>query len=322
MHARISRRVFSILLFCLAGPALAQGFPNRPVRLLVPTVPGGGLDVVARLVATPLTENLGKAVVVDNRSGASGAIALETTARATADGHTMMIFSSSQIIHAELNKTPYDMFRDFAPVIQTTSAPYVLTVHPGLPVRSVSEFIAHAKAHPGTLNYASSGIATLQQLATELFASTVGVKLVHVPYKGVGQAFPDLMSGRTQLTMSSVSAMASLIRSKALRAIAVTSTQRTAMLPEVQTMIEAGVAGFVVTQWHGILAPAATPRAIVERLNREIAKVLQQPEVLAKLTADATDVAGGSPQQFAAHMKSEREKWAAVIRQTGLTAAQ
>ena len=319
MHLRMSRLTLPLILFFLAGPAVAQSYPSRPVRFLVPTVPGGGLDVVARVVATPLTESLGKAVVVDNRSGASGAIALETTARATPDGHTIMIFSVSQIIHAELNKTPYDMFRDFAPVSQTTSAPYVLTVHPGLPAKSVNEFIAYAKAHPGALNYASSGIATLQQLATELFASIVGIKLVHVPYKGVGQAFPDLLSGRTQMTLSSVSAMANLIRSKGLRAIAVTSTQRTAMLPDVPTMIEAGVQGFVVTQWHGVLAPAHTPRAIIDRLNREIVNVLQQPEVLSKLTADGTDAVGSSPQQFAVHMRSERDKWTKVTRQLGLS---
>lgn len=315
-----------LILFSLgSGAALAQSpsasgqaYPTRPVRLLVPTVPGGGLDIVARLVATPLTESLGKAVVVDNRPGASGAIALETTARATPDGHTIMTFSVSQIIHAELNKTSYDMFRDFAPVSQTAAAPYVLTVHPQLPAKSVSEFITHAKANPGTLNYASSGIATLQQLATELFASIVGIKLVHVPYKGVGQAFPDLLSGRTQMTMSSVSAMANLIRSKGLRAIAVTTEKRTAMLPEVPTMIEAGVPGFVVTQWHGVLAPAGTPRAIIDRLQRDIVKALQQPDVLAKLTADGTEAVGSSPQQFAAHMKSERAKWVKVIKQLGL----
>ena len=310
-----------LALFILAtASAFAQTYPSRPVRLLVPTVPGGGLDIVARLVATPLTESLGKAVVVDNRPGASGAIALETTARATPDGHTIVTISVSQILHAELNKTPYDIFRDFAPVSQTASAPYVLTVHTSVPAKSVGEFVSYAKANPGTLNYASSGIATLQQLATELFASIVGVKLVHVPYKGVGQAFPDLLSGRTQMTMSSVSAMANLIRSKGIRAIAVTSAQRTAMLPEVPTMIEAGIPGFVVTQWHGILAPAGTPRPVIERLQRDIAKGLQQPDVVAKLTADGTDAVGSSPQQFAAHMKSERAKWQKVIRQLGLKA--
>ena len=281
-----------------------QGYPTRPIRFLVPTAPGGGLDVIARVVAPPLTESLGKSVVVDNRGGASGAIALETTARAAPDGHTIMIFSVSQVISSEMIKSSVDIFRDFAPVSQIAAAPYVLTVHPQLPIKSVSEFVAYAKAHPGELNYASSGVATLQQLATELFASIVRIKLVHVPYKGVGQAFPDLLSGRTQMTMSSVASMANLIRSKGVRAIAVTTAQRTAMLPDVPTMIEAGIPGFVVTQWHGMLAPAGTPRPIIERLHADIVKALQQPDVIARLAADGTEGVGSTPQQFAAHMKA------------------
>jgi tripartite-type tricarboxylate transporter receptor subunit TctC len=310
----------ALILLLSSAAAPAQSYPTRPIRLLVPTAPGGGLDVIARIVAPPLTESLGKSVVVDNRPGASGAIALETTARAAADGHTLMIFSVSQIIQAEMTKAAsYNMFRDFAPVSQVAAAPYVLTVHPQLPPKTVGEFIAYARARPGELNYASSGIATLQQLAMELLGATVGIKFVHVPYKGVGQAFPDLLSGRTQLTMSSVASMANLIRSKGVRPLAVTSTERTKMLPEVPTMIEAGVPGFVVTQWHGLLAPANTPRPVLERLHRDIVKALQQPEVISRLAADGTDGVGSPPQQLAAHMKSEREKWVKVIRQTGIS---
>ena len=324
MQRWIVRRGLAIGLLLLAGAAAAQmstaSYPNRPIRLLVPTVPGGGLDIIARVMAVPLTESLGKSVVVDNRSGASGSIALETTARAAPDGHTVMIFSVSQILHAELNRTSYDMFRDFTPVSQIAAAPYVLTVAGQLPTKSVSEFIAYARARPGELNYASSGIATLQQLATELFSSMVGIKLTHVPYKGVGQSFPDLISGRTQLTMSSVAAMASLIRSKGVRALAVTTEKRTAMLPDVPTMIESGVPGFLVTQWHGLLAPRNTPKAIVDRLQRDIVKGLQQPEVLSRLSTDGTEAVGSTPQQFAVHMQSEREKWVKVIKQLGLTA--
>ena len=308
-----------LILFFLAGLSEAQAYPTRPIRFLVPTAPGGGLDVIARVMAPPLTESLGKTVVVDNRGGASGAIALETTARAAPDGHTIMIFSVSQIISSEMNKTSIDMFRDFSPVSQIAAAPYVLTVHPQLPMKSVSEFVAYARAHPGELNYASSGVATLQQLATELFASIVGIKLVHVPYKGVGQAFPDLLSGRTQMTMSSAASMANLIRSKGVRAIAVTTARRTAMLPDVPTMIEAGIPGFVVTQWHGMLAPAGTPRPVLERLHGDIVKALQQPDVIARLAADGTEGVGSTPQQFAAHMKAEREKWVKVIKETGIS---
>src|SRR3954466_6691085 len=190
----------ALVLACSALNALGQDYPARPIRLLTPVVPGGGLDFIARLVAPPLTESLGKSVVVDNRPGASGAIAMEITARAAPDGYTLAIFSVSQVIYAEMNKTNYDMFRDFAPVSQVAASPYVLAVSAQLPANSVSEFIAHAKANPDKLGYATSGVATLQQLATELFASTVGIKLVHVPYKGVGAAFPDLIAGRTPLT--------------------------------------------------------------------------------------------------------------------------
>ena len=302
------------------GDAQAQVYPSRPVRLLVPTVPGGGLDLVARLMAPQLTESLDKPVVVDNRPGASGAIALDITARAASDGHTLVVFSVSQVIHAELNKTPYDMFRDFAPVSQTAAAPYVLTVNPSLPMKSVKDFVAYAKANPRKLNYASSGVATLQQLATEWLALETGIALVHVPYKGIGQAFPDLLSGRTQMTMSSLSAMSALIRSKGVRPLAVTSAKRATMLPDVPTMTEAGVPGFVVTQWHGMLAPAGTPPRVLERLHREIVKALRQPDVAARLAADGTDAVGSAPRELAAHMKSERDVWVRVIKRAGIQA--
>jgi tripartite-type tricarboxylate transporter receptor subunit TctC len=271
------------------------------------------------MIAPSLTESLGKPVVVDNRSGASGVIAMEITAHAAPDGYTLAIFSVSQVIYAELNKTSYNMFRDFAPVSQVAAAPYLLAVSMQLPAASVSELITYAKANPAKLTYATSGIATLQQLATELFAATVGVKLVHVPYKGVGAAFPDLISGRTHMTISSVAALAGLIRSKFLRPLAVTTTQRTAMLPEVPTMTEAGVPGFVVTQWHGIVAPAGTPQPIVERLYRDIATALKNADVVARLATDGTQGVGSTPQQFAAHMKAEREKWTQAIKQAGIS---
>jgi tripartite-type tricarboxylate transporter receptor subunit TctC len=309
----------ALILLSAAASTIAQSYPARPIRVLTPNAPGGGLDVIARMIAPALTDNLGRAVVVDNRPGASGAIAMEIAAHAAPDGYTLAIFSVSQVIYAELNKANYAMFRDFAPVSQVAASPYVLAVSAQLPANSVSEFIAYAKANPDKLGYATSGVATLQQLATELFASTVGIKLVHVPYKGVGAAFPDLIAGRTPLTISSVASLAGLLRSKLLRPLAVTTTQRTAMLPEVPTMIEAGIPGFVVTQWHGIVAPAGTPHAIIDRLHQGIARSLQQPEVAARLAADGTEAVGSSPQQFAAHMKSEREKWTAAIKQAGIT---
>ena len=265
---RCARYGIALMLAAVAATAVAQSYPARPIRLLTPNAPGGGLDVIARLIAPSLTEDLGRAVVVDNRAGASGSIAMEIAAHAAPDGYTLAIFSVSQVIYAELNKANYDMFRDFAPVSQIAASPYVLAVSTHLPANSVNELIAHAKANPGKLVYATAGVATLQQLATELFASLAGIKLIHVPYKGVGAAFPDMIAGRTHMTISSVASLAGLLRSKFLRPLAVTTSQRTAMLPEVPTMIEAGMPGFVVTQWHGTVAPAGTPRAVVERLHQ------------------------------------------------------
>ena len=312
-------RLLAVALLLQVSLAYAQDYPARPIRMLAPIAPGGGLDVIARILAPSLSENLGKSVVVDNRPGASGAIAMEITAHSAPDGYTLAIFSVSQVIYAELNKTNYNMFRDFAPVSQAAAAPYVLAVYPQLPAGSVAELIAYAKANPGKLTYASSGIATLQQLSTEMLASIAGVKFTHVPYKGVGAAFPDLIAGRTSMTISSVASLAGMFRGKFLRPLAVTTSQRTAMLPEVPTMIEAGIPGFLVTQWHGIVAPAGTPRAIVERLHRELVKSLRNPEVAARLAADGTETVGSTPAEFAAHMKAERTKWIQAIKQSGIS---
>ncbi len=310
----------ALVLLPGGGAALAQSYPTKPIRLIVPFVPGGGLDFIARLISPKLSDSLGQTIVVDNRPGASGSIGLELAARAPADGYTLGIFSASHVIHSTLYKTSYDLFRDFAPVTQTSAAPYVFAVYPALPVTSVSEFIAYARANPGKLNYASSGHGTLQHLVTELFAVTVGVKLVHVPYKGVAAAYPDLLSGRVHMIAASITALAPLIRSKSVRALGVTSVQRMALLPEVPTMIEAGIPGFTVTQWHGTLAPAGTPRPVVERLHREIVKALQEPEVAARLANDGTDIVGSSPREFAAYLKAEQQRWAKVITQAGIRA--
>ncbi len=318
MAARFRPFLALLALAVPAACAVAADYPSRPIRLLCPIAPGGGLDVIARSIAPPLSENLKASVVVDNRPGASGAIAMEVTANAARDGYTLVIMSVTAVIYPELNKTPYDIERNFAPVTQVSASPYVLAVHPSLP-GTLNEFIAHARANPGKLAYGSSGVASLQQLSAELFSSITGVKMVHVPYKGIGAGFPDLIAGRTQLTISSTASMAGLFRSKYLRPLAVTTAQRTPMLPEVPTMVESGVPGFVVTQWHGLLAPAGTPKAIVERVQQGVATILKQPDVLARLAADGTDPVGSSPAQFAAHMKAERAKWIKAIKDAGIT---
>ena len=318
----------ALLLSLAAGMPVAQtattgsgpSYPSRPIRVIVPVGPGGGLDFVARLIGLKLTDSLGQSVVVDNRPGASGTIGLELTARAAPDGQTLLVMGAGHVAYAIIYKTSYDLFRDFTPVSQVTSSPYVFAVHPGLPSKSVSELTAYARAYPGKLNYASTGNGTLQHLATEFYGVLAGVELVHVPYKGLGAAFPDLLSGRVHLIMASAPSIVPHIRSRALRPLAVTGARRVVALPELPTMIDAGVPGFDVTQWQGMLAPAGTPRSIVECLYREITNVLQQPDVASRLANDGADGVGSPPREFAAFLKAEHAKWADVVRQAGIRA--
>lgn len=299
-----------------APPASAQSstYPTRPVRVIVSSGAGGGLDLVTRLVATPLSEALGQTVVVDNRAGASGSIAAELAAQAAPDGYTLMMLSASLVVYGVVNRTRYDLFRDFDAVSQVAASPYLLTVHPTLPVQSVKELIAYAKGHPGKLNYASTGAASLAHLAGELFALQTGTQLVHVPYKGVGAALPDLLVGRIQMSFFSGGSVASHVRTQKLKALAIASPVRAKIAPEVPTMAEAGVHNFLVTQWHGLLAPRGTPRALVERLHGEIAKAVARPDVAARLAQEGTEPIASTPQAFAAHLKTEAAQWASVAK--------
>lgn len=289
-------------------------YPTRPIRMIVASGAGGGLDFVARLVSPRITESVGQQVVVDNRAGASGSIAAELAANATPDGYTVMLMSASLVVYGIVNKTRYDLYRDFAPVSQVAAAPYILTVNPGVPVSSVKELIAYAKKSPTKLNYASTGNASFAHLATELFAHTSGIQLVHVPYKGVGAALPDMLSGQVQLSLLSVGSVYSHVRSGKLKALAIATRSRARVAPQLPTMIEAGVPNFVVTQWHGLLAPRATPRAIVERLYREVAAAVNHPDVASRFALDGTEGVGSTPAQFAEHLKSERDQWAKVVK--------
>ena len=296
----------------------AQSYPTKPIRMIVASGTGGGLDFVARLVGPKLAEGLGQIVVVDNRAGASGSIAGELTAQAAPDGYTVILLSASLVVYGAVNRTRYDLFRDFAPVSQVAAGPYILTVPPSLPVKSVKELIAYAKAAPSKLNYASTGTASLAHLATEWFRIITGIDLVHIPYKGVGAAFPDMLSGQIHLSLLSVASVFSHVRSNRLRALAIATAVRARVAPEIPTMIEAGVPGFVVTQWHGLLAPHGTPQPIIDRLHAEVVKVIQHPDVVSRLSADGTEGVGSSPAQFAAHLKFEHDTWSKVAKQTGL----
>lgn len=306
-----------VAMLAISSPqAVAQGaqYPNKPIRMTVSSGAGGGLDFVTRLVSTPLGEALGQTVVVDNRAGASGSIAAEVTSRAAPDGYTLMMLSASLVVYGVVNKTRYDLFRDFAPISQVAASPYILTVHPSLPVKSVQELIAYAKANPAKLNYASTGTASLAHLSGALFAMSTGAQLLHVPYKGVGAALTDMLSGQVQMSFLSGGSVYGQVRNHKLRALAIASTERAKMAPELPTVIESGVPGFAVTQWHGLLAPSGTPRAIIERIHVEIVKAVQRPEVVSRLALDGTEAVGSSPKEFAAFLGSERDKWAKVAK--------
>ncbi len=302
-----------LALLAAAPHALAQPtarYPTKPIRMTVSSGTGGGLDLVSRLAATAMTESLGQSVVVDNRAGASGSIAAEITALAPPDGYTVMMLSASLVVYGVVNKTRYDLYRDFDAISQLAQSPYILCVHPSLPVKSVQELLAYARANPTKLSYASTGNASLGHLATALLASNAAVQMTHVPYKGVGAALTDLLSGQVQISFLSGGSLYSQIRAQKLRALAVASTARSKASPDLPTMSEAGVPGYIVTQWHGLLAPRGVPRPIVERLHREVVKAIQRPDVTARLALDGTEGVASSPEQFAAFLQAERTQWA------------
>jgi len=314
------RRAFTTLILCVAaaGMAYAQPYPARPFRMILPYPPGGGIDIVLRLIQPSLARTLGETMVIDNRPGASGSIGMELAARATPDGYNLVTFSASLVIYSAISRTNYDLFGDFQPITQFTAAPYVLVIYPGLPVKSVKDLVAYAKANPGKLNYASSGHGSLQHLAAEWFATAAGVRITHIPYKGIGTALPDLTAGRSHLMLASVTSMVPYIRNGRLRALAVTTARRTRELPGAVTLIEAGLRDFLVTQWIGAAAPKATPRRIVDILQRAMAKALREPDVAAALDRDGTDAIGNTPDEFAALIRAEHGKWLDIASKAGI----
>jgi tripartite-type tricarboxylate transporter receptor subunit TctC len=318
MNSILQNGILAAAAFMMALPqASAQApasYPNKPIRVIVASGAGGGLDFVARLVATPMSEALGQTVVVDNRAGASGSIAAELTSVAPPDGYTLMLLSASLVVYGIVNKTRYDLYSDFAPISQVAAAPYILTVHPGVPAKSVKELVAYAKANPSKLNFASTGNASLAHLAGELFATSTGTQLVHIPYKGVGAALTDMLSGQIQMSILSMGSVYSQVRAGKLRAIAIATATRAKLAPEVPTMVESGLPGFLVTQWHGLLAPRGTPRVIIDRLHHEVVKAIKRPDVVSRLALDGTEGIGSSPEEFAAHLKTEREQWTKVAK--------
>jgi tripartite-type tricarboxylate transporter receptor subunit TctC len=286
---------------------------------VVPFPPGGATDILARDVAQKLTEAWGQSVVVDNRPGAGGNIGSELVAKAPPDGYTLLMGTvGTHAINASLYaKMPYDHIRDFAPVILVAGVPNVLVVNPALPVNTVAELIAYAKANPGKLNFASSGNGTSIHLSGELFKVMAGVQMTHVPYKGSAPAVADLISGQVQLMFDNLPPSLPQIKAGKLRALAVTSSTRAPALPDVPTMAEAGLPGFEASSWFGVLAPAGTPPAIVAKLNAEIARWLATPEAKERLSKQGADAAGGSPEDFVKHIAAETTKWAKVVKDSG-----
>ncbi len=318
MQKNYPRLLFAVALFSVAGFVCAQNYPAKPVRVIVPVGPGGGLDFVARLLAPKLSDAMGQTVVIDNRAGASGNIGVELAAQAAADGYTLIFLSASSVVSAVMAKTRFDLMRDFAPVSLTSALPTVLAVNPSLPAQSIAGLIAYAKINPRKINYGSTGNGTILHLAGALFGLAAGIELVHVPYKGVAAATVDLLAAQIQMNFANLGTVQPHVKAGRLRMLAVTSQRRTKAAPELPTMMEAGLPGFVISQWHGMLAPAAVPRAVVERLHREITGILQQPAMLTRLEDSGMEAVASTPQEFAVSLKNDHEKWATVIRQTGL----
>lgn len=297
--------------------AHAQNFPTRPVRVIVPLAAGGGMDTVTRSLAQKLTETFGENFVVDNRPGAGSQVGLEILGSSAADGHTLMMISATTVIHPMLYGSRFDIVRDFAPVSQVTAQGYVLVVHPAIPAKSVSELVEYVRANPGKLNYSSSGIGSPIHMSTELFQIATGTRMVHVPYKGMGAAYADLVGGRIQLSFATIISSMTHVKSGRLRALAVTPAKRAPALPDIPTLGEAGVP-VVVVNWYGLIAPAGTPKAVIGRISGETAKAMHLPEVMKRLVAEGSEAVGSSPQEFAAHIRAERDQWTKVIKQAGI----
>jgi len=315
-------KALSLLLLALAvDHAFAQGtaYPAKPVRIVVPSSPGGGTDILARLLAQKLTENLGQQFVVENRPGAGQIIGIEAVARSAPDGYTLLMAASAIVINEVLyKKPPYDTLRDFAPITLGASLPNILVVHPALPAKSVRELIALAKARPGMLNYSSAGSGTSPHVSMELFRIMSGITLTHIPYKGTGPATVDLVAGQVQLSMPNVLTALPQIKGGKLRALGVTSAKRASGLPDIPAIAEAGVPGYEAIQWYGLLAPAGTSRDVVNKLQSETAKILVLQEVKERLAADGADAVGNRPQEFAAYIKAEIDKWSKVVKAGGI----
>ena len=301
-----------------ASPAFAQSYPSRPIRVVVPFSPGGAVDGPMRLIAEELSKRLGQGIIVDNKPGAGATIGADIVAKSAPDGYTLLLASQTNAISASLYpQLPFDPVADFAPVSLIAREPGVVVVTPSLPVNTLQEFIAYVKAHPGQVDYASSGNGSGQHLFAALLASMTGMKMNHIPYRGSGQATTDLIGGRVQMSMPGMAGMLGHIRSGKLRALAVTGATRAPQLPDVPTVAEAGVPGYEAYVWMGLLAPKATPVAVIDRIHRELLAVLATDEVKRYMANASIEIVGSSPAQFGAFFRDEKDRWAKIVRETG-----
>jgi len=310
-----------IFLFLTTGVGWAQSYPAKSIRILIGFSPGGGADVVARSLSPQLVETLGQQIVIENRPGANGIIAAELAAKAPPDGYTLLVAPGNYAFAPAMNaKLPFDMATAFAPVSQLAETPLLVVVHPSLPVKNMQQLIALAKSYPKKLSYASGGIGGSGHLAVELFSTMTQVQAVHVPYKGTGAAITDLIGGQVPLCFCTLPSVFPHVKSGRLRALAVTTARRTAFAPDIPTVAEAGVPGYEMSQWYGLLAPAGTPTPIIERLNSEVGKALKHPELRSRLQSEGAEAVGSSPQEFGAFFKAEIVKWTRIVQSAGMRA--
>jgi len=302
----------------LSFPVYAQKFPVRPVRILVPLAAGGSVDTIARSLSGGLAESLGQSVIVDNRPGAGSQVALEILAGSDPSGHTLVMISATAVVHPLLYGSRFDVVRDFSPVMQVTQQGYNLVVNPGVPAKSPMEFVSYLKANQGKVNFSSSGIGSLLHMSGELFLIATGTKMTHVPYKGMGAAYADLIGGQVQAAFPTIVSSIPHVRSGRLRSLAVTLPARVQALPNVPTFAEAGIKGVVVVNWYGVIAPKKTPKPVIDRLVTDIGKAMQDPEMQKRLLADGSEVMVSTPQAFGELVSAESKKWGMVIKTAGI----
>jgi tripartite-type tricarboxylate transporter receptor subunit TctC len=315
---RLLHCVVLVLVALVASTAFSQNYPAKSVRIIAPFAPGGGTDFIARLIAQKLTDRLGQQVIVENKPGAGGNLGAEYAVKSPPDGYTLLLVAGSYTVNPSLYKLSFDPVDDISPIAQLSQGPFIVAVHPSVPAKSLKELIDYARQQPDKLSYASSGSGSITHLAEELFLDMAKIRMVHIPYKGTGPALNDTIAGNTQVIFGSVATSVQFIKSGRLRGLAVTTAQRNPALPDLPTVAEAGVPGYEVVLWHGLVAPKGVPRPIIGRINREANEALKSKDVADLLATDGVAPAGGTPEQFQAVIQRDIERWRGIVKQAGI----